>query len=121
MRLKPAALALLALAAVAVHRAQAAAEGPVLGTGPFLHMIADLDKSVAFYRDTLGFKLNGPQGEHPFKSVPAVANLYGVPGRQFRATVLEIPGSEWRLNWPSGRTREARTSILASRIPALQR
>jgi len=57
-------------------------------------MVADLDKSIAFYRDTLGLKLNGPAGNHPFNSNPAVANLYGVPGRQFRAAVLTIPGTD---------------------------
>jgi len=73
---------------------QTAPEGPVVGVGPFLHMVADLDKSIAFYRDTLGLKLNGPEGDHPFSSNPAVANLYGVPGKQFRAAVLAIPGSD---------------------------
>ena len=72
---------------------QTEAQGPVVGVGPFLHMVADLDKSIAFYRGTLGLKLNGPEGDHPFNSNPAVANLYGVPGKQFRAAVLSIPGT----------------------------
>jgi catechol 2,3-dioxygenase-like lactoylglutathione lyase family enzyme len=68
-------------------------ESPVVGVGPFLHMVSDLDQSLAFYRDTLGLELTGPAGEHKFTDNPAVANLYGVPGKQFRAAVLKIPGS----------------------------
>jgi catechol 2,3-dioxygenase-like lactoylglutathione lyase family enzyme len=68
-------------------------ESPVVDVGPFLHMVSDLDQSLAFYRDTLGLELTGPAGEHKFTDNPAVANLYGVPGKQFRAAVLKIPGS----------------------------
>jgi catechol 2,3-dioxygenase-like lactoylglutathione lyase family enzyme len=68
-------------------------EGPVVGVGPFLHIISDLDQSLAFYHDVLGLELSGPPGEHKFTDNPAVANLYGVPGKQFRAAVLKIPGS----------------------------
>src|SRR5271154_5744014 len=66
---------------------------PVVGVGPFLHIVSDLDQSLAFYHDQLGLELSGPPGEHPFTDNPAVANLYGVPGKQFRAAVLKIPGS----------------------------
>lgn len=73
---------------------QAQTESPALvGVGPFLHIVADLDQSLAFYHDTLGLELSGPAGEHKFTDNPAVANLYGVPGKQFRAAVLKIPGS----------------------------
>jgi catechol 2,3-dioxygenase-like lactoylglutathione lyase family enzyme len=69
-------------------------ESPVVGVGPFLHIISDLDQSLAFYHDVLGLELSGPPGEHKFTDNPAVANLYGVPGKQFRAAVLKIPGSQ---------------------------
>jgi catechol 2,3-dioxygenase-like lactoylglutathione lyase family enzyme len=68
-------------------------ESPVIGVGPFLHIVSDLDQSLAFYHGALGLELTGPPGEHKFTDNPAVANLYGVPGRQFRAAVLKIPGS----------------------------
>jgi catechol 2,3-dioxygenase-like lactoylglutathione lyase family enzyme len=68
-------------------------ESPVAGVGNFLHIVADLDRSLAFYHDTLGLELSGPAGEHNFVDNPAVANLYGVPGKQFRAAVLKIPGT----------------------------
>jgi predicted enzyme related to lactoylglutathione lyase len=68
-------------------------ESPVVGVGTFLHIVSDLDQSLAFYHDKLGLELRDPAGEHKFTDNPAVANLYGVPGKQFRAAVLKIPGS----------------------------
>jgi catechol 2,3-dioxygenase-like lactoylglutathione lyase family enzyme len=84
-------LALLLLLGAAPMPAQI--ESPVVGVGPFLHIVSDLDQSLAFYHGTLGLELSGPAGEHKFTDNPAVANLYGVPGKQFRAAVLKIPGS----------------------------
>ena len=72
---------------------QTAPESPVVGVGPFLHIVSDLDESLKFYHDALGLELRGPPGDHPFTNNPPVANLYGVPGKQFRAGVLMIPGS----------------------------
>jgi catechol 2,3-dioxygenase-like lactoylglutathione lyase family enzyme len=84
--------AVLVLLGAAVLPAQT--ESPaVVGVGPFLHIVSDLDQSLAFYHDKLGLEFSGPPGEHPFTDNPAVANLYGVPGKQFRAAVLKIPGS----------------------------
>ena len=82
-------------------------ESPVVGVGPFLHIVSDLDQSLAFYHDKLGLELTGPAGEHKFTDNPAVANLYGVPGKQFRAAVLKIPGSAMGIElvqWGEART-----------------
>jgi catechol 2,3-dioxygenase-like lactoylglutathione lyase family enzyme/predicted enzyme related to lactoylglutathione lyase len=72
-------------------------DGPVVGVGPILHMVANLDESTEFYRDKLGFELSSPADDHKFVDDPAVANLYGVPGRQFPSAVLKIPGSKMRI------------------------
>lgn len=84
--------AILLLLAASVLPAQADSPS-VVGVGPFLHIVSDLDQSLTFYHDKLGLELSGPPGEHKFTDNPAVANLYGVPGKQFRAAVLKIPGS----------------------------
>jgi catechol 2,3-dioxygenase-like lactoylglutathione lyase family enzyme len=87
---------------------------PVVGVGPFLHMVSDLDQSLAFYHGELGLEINGPPGEHKFTDNPAVANLYGVPGKQFRAAVLKIPGSAMGielLQW--GEAREPKHQTIA--------
>jgi catechol 2,3-dioxygenase-like lactoylglutathione lyase family enzyme len=85
-------VAFLVLLGLAVLEAQT--DSPVVGVGPFLHIVSDLNQSLAFYHDTLGLELSGPAGDHKFTDNPAVANLYGVPGKQFRAAVLKIPGSQ---------------------------
>jgi catechol 2,3-dioxygenase-like lactoylglutathione lyase family enzyme len=85
-------------------------ESPVVGVGPFLHIVSDLDQSLAFYHDKLGLEIAGAPGEHKFTDNPAVANLYGVPGKQFRAAVLKIPGSEMGIElvqWGEARTPNA--------------
>ena len=82
-------------------------ESPVVGVGPFLHIVSDLDQSLAFYHDKLGLEIAGPPGEHKFTDNPAVANLYGVPGKRFRAAVLKIPGSAMGIElvqWGDART-----------------
>src|ERR1700685_2051151 len=81
------------LGAIVMFGQNAPPEGPVVGVGAFLHIVSGLAQSLAFYHDKLGLELSGPPGEHPFTDNPAVANLYGVPGKRFRAAVLKIPGS----------------------------
>jgi len=112
----------LALIAAVVATASAQTESPVVGVGPFLHIVADLDQSLAFYHDQLGLEVSGPPGPHNFTDVPAVANLYGVPGKQFRAAVLKIPGSEMGIElvqWGDARTPKAgpRAATLLVRRP----
>jgi catechol 2,3-dioxygenase-like lactoylglutathione lyase family enzyme len=91
------------------------AEGPVVGVGPFLHIISDLDQSLAFYHDALGLEVTGPAGaEHKFTDNPAVANLYGAPGKQFRAAVLKIPGSAMGIElvqWGEARKPEHKSIV----------
>src|ERR1700722_15019390 len=87
-------------------------ESPVGGVGPFLHMVSGLDQSLAFYCDKLGLELTGPAGDHKFTDNPAVANLYGVPGKQFRAAVLKIQGSPMGIElvqWGEARKPEQKT------------
>src|ERR1700761_2080033 len=83
-------LLVISLAPVALF---AQTDSPVIGIGNFLHIVSDLDQSLTFYQDTLGLELRGPAGPHNFTDNPAVANLYGVPGKQFRAAVLKVPGT----------------------------
>ena len=64
-------------------------DGTVVGVGPFLHIVSDLDQSLEFYHGQLGLEITGPPGEHKFTDNPVIANLYGVPGKQYRAAVLK--------------------------------
>ncbi len=69
-------------------------DAPVVGVGTFLHIVSDLDQSLAFYQGELGLEPRTPGRDHKFQDNPAVENLYGVPGKQFRVEVLKVPGSE---------------------------
>ena len=56
----------------AQQSAQPAPAGDVVGVGNFAHIVADLDKSVGFYRDVLGLTVSG---NIPFGPNEAVAKF----------------------------------------------
>src|SRR5258708_24260464 len=65
----------------------------VVGVGTFIHVVADLDKTIRFYRDRLGLELNGAPGPRAFSTNAVVESLYDAKGAQSRVAVLKIPGS----------------------------
>src|ERR1700677_2350425 len=66
---------------------------PVVGVGTFIHVVANLDKTIRFYGDRLGLELNGPPGPRAFSTNAVVENLYNAKGSQSRVAVFKIPGS----------------------------
>ncbi len=68
---------------------QPAPAGDVVGVGNFAHIVADLDKSVGFYRDVLGLTVSG---NIPFGPNEAVAKFGHTEGGQSRVAVLKVPG-----------------------------
>jgi catechol 2,3-dioxygenase-like lactoylglutathione lyase family enzyme len=73
--------------------AGAFARAPVVGVGTFIHVVADLDKTIRFYGDRLGLEMNGPPGARAFAANPVVESLYDAKGSQSRVAVFKIPGS----------------------------
>jgi len=69
------------------------AQTPVVGVGTFIHVVADLDKTMRFYGDRLGLELNGAPGPRAFSANAVVENLYDAKGSQSRVAVFKIPGS----------------------------
>jgi catechol 2,3-dioxygenase-like lactoylglutathione lyase family enzyme len=67
------------------------AEGPVKSLGNFSHIVANLDRSLAFYRDGLGLEVSGPAAV--FRPDEVIMKLANVPGAQTRYTWLKVPGS----------------------------
>jgi len=63
----------------------------VTGVGNFSHIVADLDKSLAFYRDVIGLRPNAPP--QAFSGNPAIMRLGNTPGAQSRFVALAVPGS----------------------------
>lgn len=70
---------------------QSSATADVLGVGNFSHIVADMDRALAFYRDVLGLEVTTSQ---PFSPNPAIMRLGNTPGAQSRFAALRVPGSE---------------------------
>lgn len=68
---------------------QPAPAGDVVGVGNFAHIVADLDKSLGFYRDVLGLTVSNTI---PFGPNDAVATFGHTEGGQSRVAVLRVPG-----------------------------
>jgi len=60
----------------------------ILGTNHTSFTVSDVDRSVAFYRDLLGFRLLSLAERPPDFSELAT----GIPGAHLRVAYLEIPG-----------------------------
>jgi catechol 2,3-dioxygenase-like lactoylglutathione lyase family enzyme len=69
------------------------AQSPVVGVGTFIHVVADLDKTMRFYGDRLGLEMNGAPGPRAFSANAVVENLYDAKGSQSRVAVFKVPGS----------------------------
>lgn len=65
----------------------------MVGVGTFIHVVADLDKTIRFYGDRLGLELTGAPGPRTFAPNPVVESLYDAKGSQSRVAVFKIPGS----------------------------
>jgi catechol 2,3-dioxygenase-like lactoylglutathione lyase family enzyme len=73
--------------------AQTAAEpGVVVGVGGFSHIVANVEKSIEFYRDVLGLEMPNPP--RAFDSTPWIIDMGNTPGARSRPAILRIPGSK---------------------------
>lgn len=63
----------------------------ITGVGNFSHIVADLDKSLAFYRDVIG--LQPTVAPRPFDGNAAIMRLGNTLGAQSRMAALSVPGS----------------------------
>jgi catechol 2,3-dioxygenase-like lactoylglutathione lyase family enzyme len=90
------ALTALLLAAGIAHaqpapQTSAGTAGLVVGSGNFFSpIVADLDRAVAFYRDGLGFEVQGAPGDAGEN--PALRAMFGLPDAQIRWTIARAPG-----------------------------
>ena len=71
--------------------AQNASAPDVVGVGNFSHIVRDMDRAVAFYRDVLGLQVTT---NVPFSPNPAIMRLGNTPGAQSRMMALRVPGSD---------------------------
>jgi len=75
---------------------QAQTAGRILRPNAVLHSVADLERSVAFYRDAVGLTIEASPG-FPTGTSPRIGAAFGTPGATIRAATLSIPGSDVRL------------------------
>jgi catechol 2,3-dioxygenase-like lactoylglutathione lyase family enzyme len=61
-----------------------------------IHSVADLDRSIAFYRDAVDLTTN-PSPEFPSGSSRELGALTRAPGATVRAATLQVPGGDVRL------------------------
>ena len=76
--------------------AGAQTSGRILRPNAVLHSVADLERSVAFYRDAVGLTMEASTG-FPTGASPQIGAAFGTPGATIRAATLSIPGSDVRL------------------------
>jgi catechol 2,3-dioxygenase-like lactoylglutathione lyase family enzyme len=79
------------------------APGPATGVRAIIHSVADLDKTVAFYRDGLGMQPVGPGGK-PVTAMPtpqaldeSLSKFTDTHGAKFRNASFHIPGATFDL------------------------
>ncbi|MEQ1761118.1 MAG: VOC family protein [Vicinamibacterales bacterium] len=92
----------VAAALTSVVLAQAPPSELVLGPGNFLHVVADAERAITFYRDALGMDvqmaanaapLTGPR---PFLTTPEIVKLYNATGGRYRTATGFVQGSPMR-------------------------
>jgi len=74
----------------------------VLGPGNFLHVVADAERAITFYRDALGMDVQmppggtPPAGPRPYLSTPEIVRLYNATGGRYRTATGLVQGSPMR-------------------------
>ena len=71
--------------------AQNTTPSDVTGVGNFSHIVRDMDRAVAFYRNVLGLEVTT---NVPFSPNPAIMRLGNTIGAQSRMVALRVPGSD---------------------------
>lgn len=84
----------VACALLAWSEQPARAQSSILAAGPYLHLVEDLDRSLAFYSALLGTDPGGTADTRAWGRNDPVAEMYGVPGTEIRTATLPVPGSD---------------------------
>ena len=79
----------VATGARAQQAPQVAPPGDIIGVGNFAHIVADLDKSLGFYRDVLGLTVTVTA---PYAENEAVEKFGHTEGGRSRLAVVKVPG-----------------------------
>ncbi len=91
LALAPLFLAALAAAPASAQTADTSAPGAVVAAHDLVYTVADIDKSLAFYREVFGLTPERPTA--PPISNPVLQDLSATPGSEVRINSLKLPGS----------------------------
>ena len=75
----------------------AAPVGEIVTAGNFIHVVRNIDQTLAFYHDVVGLDLAlapgaaAPAVPRPYTDNPFVAKLYGAPEARFRGGNVRTP------------------------------
>jgi predicted enzyme related to lactoylglutathione lyase len=82
---------------------QLATAADVVGSGNYIHIVEDLDRTLAFYQDLLGAEPNGGSEPRAFGALEPVLQMYNAVGTEFRGATIPVPNTdlgmeflEWR-------------------------
>lgn len=77
--------------------------GDVVASGNFIHIVENLDRTLAFYQDLLGAEPRGGTEPRAFGVIEQVAQMYDAVGAEFRGATIPVPNTalgmeflEWR-------------------------
>ena len=83
---------LAALTAAAAFAQAPAPAGIISGVGNFSHIVDNLERAAAFYRDVIGLEVAQPPAA--FAPNPPIMDLGNTPGAQYRIATFRVPGSQ---------------------------
>lgn len=70
--------------------------GQVVGVNNFIHSVESLNRSIVFYRDTLGLEIRRPPAA-PMVLNEALSNLTDTHGAKFRVATFQVPDAGFDL------------------------
>jgi len=87
--------AIVACAIAVVTLVQTRAAGVVIGACHVSPIVADLDRSLRFYRDVLGLEVSAapPSGPIPWDTSVELLQLHGLPTARLRYFAARVPGT----------------------------
>ncbi len=93
----------LLTASVFAQNQSSQSTGDVLGSGNYIHIVEDLDRSLTFYQELLGAEPNDGTEPRAFGALEPVLQMYNAPDTEFRGATIPVPNTdlgmeflEWR-------------------------
>ncbi|MBN4075292.1 hypothetical protein JYU22_01780 [Gammaproteobacteria bacterium AH-315-E17] len=68
--------------------------GDVVGSGNYIHIVEDLDRTLTFYQDLLEAEPRGGTEPRVFGAIEQVGQMYNAIGSEFRGATIPVPDTE---------------------------